>query len=151
MGRFFVFFRSKGLFWSPWKDNTSIFLGRDALSLQRTFRRTPAMASPNKAFGADVPFNAERHAGSIGSFGVTNTPPRYTSGVNVPREGPIFIDRFWHCYVRLYGRLHCMIALYDCIVRLYCMIAFFFCVLTRFLFWQWRRERSRSFRWSCRR
>ncbi len=72
--------------------------------------------SPNKAFGVDVPFNAERHAGSIGSFGVTNTPPRYTSGVNVLREGPMYIERFLQCYVRLYGRLHCMIALYDCIV-----------------------------------
>ncbi len=73
-------------------------------------------SSPVKSFGGDVPFNAERHTGSIGSFGVTTTPPRYTSGVNVPREGPIFIDRFYNVMFLCMGRLHCMIALYDCIV-----------------------------------
>ena len=77
------------------------------------------MSSPVKSFGGNVPFNAERHAGSVGSFGVTKTPPRYTSGVNVPLEGPIYIRVYNVMFVCSFGsivRLHCMIALYDCIV-----------------------------------
>ncbi len=66
---------------------------------ERTFRKTLAMSSSD-AFGANQTYNAERHAGSIGSFGVTSTPERYTSqkddsaGVNIPNDRePIYINR----------------------------------------------------------
>ncbi len=68
------------------------------------------MASPNKAFGADVPFNAERHAGSVGSFGVTKDLSISRGFCNV-----MFVCMVV-CIVRLHCMLHCMIALYDCIV-----------------------------------
>jgi hypothetical protein len=71
-----------------------------------TFRRTLAMSSPGNAFGANVPFNAERNAGSVGSFGVMNTPERYTTssgveaGANMPNardpREPIYITRSYH-------------------------------------------------------
>ena len=51
---------------------------RDCKFAERTFRKTLAMSSP-VAFGANQTYNAERHAGSVGSFGVTSTPERYTS------------------------------------------------------------------------
>ena len=71
-----------------------------------TFRRTLPMSSPGNAFGANVPFNAERNAGSVGSFGVMNTPERYTTssgveaGANMPNardpREPIYITRSYH-------------------------------------------------------
>ena len=70
-----------------------------------TFRRTLPMSSPG-AFGGNVPFNAERNAGSVGSFGVMNTPERYTTssgvdaGANMPNardpRDPIYITRSYH-------------------------------------------------------
>ena len=72
-----------------------------------TFRRTLPMSSPG-AFGGNVPFNAERNAGSVGSFGVMNTPERYTTssgvdaGANMPNardpRDPIYITRSYHVF-----------------------------------------------------
>jgi hypothetical protein len=52
------------------------------------------------AFGANQTYNAERQAASIGSFGVTSTPERYTSqdddsaGANMPENRePIHVNR----------------------------------------------------------
>ena len=81
-----------------------------------TFRRTLPMSSPGNAFGANVPFNAERNAGSVGSFGVTSTPEMYTSPDDVsagadmpndrdprdPRE-PIYINRSYHVLSLLFS------------------------------------------------
>ena len=66
---------------------------------ERTFRKTLAMSSPD-AFGANQTYNAERQAGSIGSFGVTSAPESYTSrdddsaGANMPENrDPIYVNR----------------------------------------------------------
>ena len=52
------------------------------------------------AFGANQTYNTERHAGSIGSFGVTSAPESYISrvddsaGVNMPENrDPIYVNR----------------------------------------------------------
>ena len=63
------------------------------------FPQALAMSAPD-AFGVNQTYDAERHAGSIGSFGVTSTPERYTSrdddsaGANMPENRePIYINR----------------------------------------------------------
>ena len=63
------------------------------------FLQTLNMASTD-AFGANQTFNAERHAASIGSFGVTSVQESYTSsvddspGVNIPDDHePIYVNR----------------------------------------------------------
>jgi len=63
------------------------------------FPQALAMSAPD-AFGANQTYNAERQAGSIGSFGVTSAPESYISrdddsaGANMPENrDPIYVNR----------------------------------------------------------